>query len=85
MEPTNKPIIEVKYGNIKATAWLNHGEKGEFFSIDVSRLYKDQSDQWQRSSSFGLADLPIVEKVAADAFRAIHQHRTNAGEGVESA
>ena len=85
MEPTNKPIIEVKYGNIKATAWLNQGEKGEFFSIDVSRLYKDQSDQWQRSSSFGVNDLPLVEKVAADAFRAIHQHRANSVESAESA
>ena len=65
MESTNKPIIEVKYSNIKATAWLNEGEKGEFFSIDVSRLFRDQSGHWQQSSNFGLADLPIVEKVAA--------------------
>lgn len=85
MEPSNKPVIEIKYGSIKASAWLNHGEKGEFFTIDVSRLYKDQNDQWQRSSSFGLADLPIMEKVAADAFRAIHQHRASRGDAPESA
>lgn len=84
MESTNKPIIEVKYSNIKATAWLNEGEKGEFFSIDVSRLFRDQSGHWQQSSNFGLADLPIVEKVAADTFRAIHQHRASAAESAES-
>ena len=71
----NQPVFEIRYGSIKATAWLNQGEHGEYHTVEVSRIYKDSSGEWQRTSSFRLSDLPKVEKVTADAYRRIYELR----------
>lgn len=71
----NKPVSEIRYGAIKATIWENQHENGNFFSIDIYRIYKDAQGQWQKTTSFSLSDLPKVEKVAEDAYREIYRLR----------
>lgn len=43
----NKPAAEFRDGRLKATIWRNETDKGTFYSTDVSRSYKDSSDNWQ--------------------------------------
>jgi hypothetical protein len=62
---TNKPVHEVKLGRIRATIWSNPGEKGPMYSVQLTRLYKDEkADQWADSASFGRDDLLAVAKAA---------------------
>jgi len=60
---SNKPVHEVRLGRIKAAVWANTGDSGVWYSVVISRLYKE-GDAWKRSESFGRDDLPLVMKVA---------------------
>ena len=67
MNTNNKPVHEIRLGAIKAAIWANSTPKGTRYSVTLSRLYKD-GETWKRSDSFGRDDLPVVEKVADQAF-----------------
>ena len=45
----------------------------------LTRLYKD-GEQWKYSDSFGRDDLPLIEKVADEAFRWICAYAKSASE-----
>ena len=62
-KPTKKPVKEIRMGRIRAAIWENETTNGTRFNVTVSRLYKDDSDNWKDSNSFGRDDLPIVAKV----------------------
>ena len=59
----NPPVHEIRFGRIKACIWKNETQKGDRFSVTLSRLYKD-GDEWKESSSFDRDDLPLVMKVS---------------------
>ena len=61
---SKKPVHEVRLGRIKAAIWENDTENGSRHNVTISRLYKDESDNWRDSGSFGREDLPLVAKVA---------------------
>lgn len=61
----NKPV-EFKMGAIKALVWENETSSGIRYSVTFVRLFR-KDDQWQTTSNFGRADLPLVEKVASKA------------------
>ena len=49
----NRPIAELKDGNLRITIWNNKGMK----VIEVYRIYKDKNGKWQRISKFNKRDL----------------------------
>ena len=57
-----KPLHEVRLGRVTAAIWKNSNDSGDWYSVRVSRLYKE-GDDWKRSDSFGRDDLPLVAKV----------------------
>ena len=63
-EPRPKPVHECRLGRIKAAIWANDTENGTRHNVTFSRLYKDESNNWKRSESFGRDDLPLLAKVA---------------------
>ena len=63
MEETQKPVHEIRLGNIKGAIWKNTTDKGDRFNATFSRLYKKE-EQWQSSDSFGRDDLLLLGKVA---------------------
>ncbi|MEP4553139.1 MAG: hypothetical protein ABJR46_02080 [Tateyamaria sp.] len=63
MDTTNMaktPAYKFRLGLITATIWDNDG----FFSVDLSRSYKNSEGQWQSTTSYGHADLLNVAKSA---------------------
>ena len=60
---SKKPVHEVRLGRIKAAIWENDTENGSRHNVTISRLYKDEDDNWRDSGSFGREDLPLVAKV----------------------
>ena len=57
---TKTPAHKVRLGLITATIWENDG----FYSVDLTRSYKDGQGQWQSTSSYGHADLLNLSKLA---------------------
>ena len=59
---TNKPIHECRLGALHATIWAKDSAKGAFFTVTLSRLYKD-GETWKRSHSFAARELGSVGHV----------------------
>ncbi len=78
-EPPQKqrPVHEVRIGAIRAAVWENETENGTRYNVTFTRLYKDDQDRWQDSTSFGRDDLLVLAKVADLAHTWIHE--TQAG------
>lgn len=58
-----RPVHEIRLGRVKAAIWENETQNGVRHNVTVSRLYKDDDNQWRDTSSFGRDDLPLVIKV----------------------
>ncbi len=57
---SNSPIKKFRLGLITVAIWDNDG----FYSVDVSRSYKDKNGDWQSTTSFAHGDLLNVAKCA---------------------
>ena len=61
-----RPAFEVKVGAIQGSAWKNESEDGlYYYTVSITRLYKDRQNRWQRSSAFRQTDLSAVGDVVA--------------------
>ena len=61
-----KPVHEVRFGQIKAAIWKNETENGARYNATFSRIYRD-GDEWKSTESFGRDDLLLLAKVADEA------------------
>ena len=58
----NQPSAKFRIGAVTATVWEN-GEKGNtFFTVNLTRSYKD-GDEWKNSDSMNYGDLLNAAKV----------------------
>ena len=71
-----QPEKTFRIGHCSASVFVNTGKERErsFRSVVIQRSYKDDSDEWKTSSSFGLADLPAAIHVLRLAFDHVAQH-----------
>jgi hypothetical protein len=63
-EAKAKPVHEIRLGRVKAAIWANETDNGTRHNVTITRLYKDDDNQWQTSNSFGRDELALVAKVA---------------------
>lgn len=73
----NKPAHEIRSGAIRAVIWHNTSEKGEWYSVNITRSYK-AGDEWRETTQFNRDDLLVVSKLADLAFSWIQQQPTKA-------
>lgn len=72
-----KPITKLRDGRLTATIWKNEttkddtGEVSAFYSVDITRSFKDREDKWQETPSFTGADLLKVANLAQAAYNVI--------------
>ena len=53
------PVKKFSAGGIQVAVWENDGkEGGKFNSVSIQRSYKDKNDEWKRSGSLRVNDLP---------------------------
>ncbi len=76
-EPANKPIDVVKDGKMKATIWKNEGENGARYSVQLSRIWKDEAGEFHNSDSFSGTELLRVARLANIAYNRVVDLRTN--------
>jgi len=69
----NMPEKKFRCGGITATVWSNtiikDGENKKYHSVNIEKSYKDKSDQWQKTQSLSIKDLPKVALVTAEAYK----------------
>ena len=64
----DKPITIKAARCIRAKLWRNANRNGEWFSVSISRVYKDDAGEFQDSQSFSRDDLLHIAYVAQKAF-----------------
>lgn len=58
---TQKPVFTIRDGALKAAVWLNKRDSGHYYSVTVSRTFK-QGDKFKDSYSFsGTENLRAAE------------------------
>ena len=57
---SNLPAHKIKLGLVSATIWDNDGS----YSVDISRSYKNDQNEWKNTSSLFQSDLLNVAKCA---------------------
>ena len=70
-QPANKPLKELRSGNIRAVVWANESENGKWYSITISRSYKTSGGEWKETNQFNRDDLLVVSKLAEFAYQFI--------------
>jgi hypothetical protein len=62
----NKPVHHIRYGSVRATIWRNDSAKGGFYTVTLSRCYRDERNVWHDTGSFHFKDLPHLAKAITD-------------------
>jgi hypothetical protein len=56
------PAHKIRISNIAAVIWRNSGDKGNWYSVQLSRSYK-ADDGWRETDSLGFDDLLMAAKL----------------------
>ena len=64
MSEQNKPAARINLYPVSAVIWRNQTAKGASYSVTFERSYKDQSGNFQTSTSFSGAELLLLAKAA---------------------
>lgn len=76
----NQPAGKIRLGRISCTIWENeHETQGRWFSMALTRSYKDKNGNWQSATSFGRDDLLVVAEVCRLAFLGIQKQYNATG------
>lgn len=76
---SNKPADTIRDGAIKATIWKNTSDNGDFYSVDLSRGYK-QGDDWKETTSLTGTDVLRGARLLERAYDRISQLRVQSSQ-----
>jgi len=67
-----KPEQKFRVGSVSATIWNNEakvdGKIKEFKSVSFDKVYKDRDNEWQKTSTLNVNDLPKAMVVIGKAY-----------------
>jgi len=64
----SKPAHKIRIGVLQVTIWRNHSEKGNWYSVNPARSYKQGDETWKETDSLGFDDLLIMAELHRQAF-----------------
>jgi hypothetical protein len=68
------PPAEFRCGRLRATVWKNHSDtNGDWYSVTLTRSYKDGEGQWKTATSLGRDDLLLAGEVLRMAYHWINR------------
>ncbi len=67
----NRPFRKLSAGNVQVAIWQNEGKNNEFYTVTISRRFKDKNDEWQSSNSLRLNDIPKAIVALQEAYRSL--------------
>ncbi|UYV12393.1 MAG: hypothetical protein NCW75_13975 [Phycisphaera sp.] len=69
---TNKPAETIRDGSLKATIWKNPpktgDDKGPFYSVQITRTWRDEHGTYHDSDRFSRSELLRVARLANRAY-----------------
>lgn len=71
----NQPEDTLRDGLLKATIWKNEGDKGAFFSVNLTRSYQDEADNWHDTDSYSNSELLRIAHLATRAYDRVSELR----------
>jgi hypothetical protein len=65
-----KPVHKLDLNGLRATVWKNQGKNGDYYSVQLSRSFRDKKGKWKDTNSFGVRHLAAVRSLLdqAEAF-----------------
>lgn len=72
MSDKAKPAHKIQHRGIAVAIWKNDGKNGPFYSVTLSRRYK-QGEEWKESASYDEDDLLLLTELLAEAHAWIRQ------------
>jgi hypothetical protein len=60
---TTSPAHKIRIGALQATIWRNSSDKGPWYSVQLTRSYKADDDEWRETDSLGYDDLLPAAKL----------------------
>jgi hypothetical protein len=66
---TQKPVMTLNDGNIKAALWEQQGAKGAFYTASFSKSYLDENGNFQNSYNFAGTDLLKLSELSKQAYQ----------------
>ena len=65
-----KPVHKIDLNGLRATVWKNQGKNGDYYTVQLSRSFRDKKGNWKDTASFGVRHLPAVRSLLdqAEAF-----------------
>ncbi|MEX2206688.1 MAG: hypothetical protein WEF50_10720 [Myxococcota bacterium] len=55
-----KPAHKIDLNGLRASIWKNEGKNGAYFTVQLSRSFRDSKGKWKDTSSFGVRHIPAV-------------------------
>lgn len=74
----NQPADVIRDGDIKATLWRNEGDKGPYYTTEVTRTYTDKEGNLRDTGTFIGTDLLRVSEVSRKAYDRTNELRREA-------
>jgi len=70
LEVKEKPVREVRFGNVRVSIWANRNQQGELFhSFSLERSYRDENGDWKSHKiSLGLNEVAKVREALGKAY-----------------
>jgi hypothetical protein len=62
MTTNAKPAHKIRSGAIEVAIWAKAGEKGSFYSVTMSRSYK-QGEEWKQADGYTGDDALVLSKL----------------------
>ena len=69
--PDSKPIDTLRDGSLKATIWKRFGDNGNFYTVEISRTWRDDQGEFHDSHSYTGSQLLRAARLASLAYDAI--------------
>lgn len=65
----SKPAKKLCVGGVQVAVWQNTGKNNDFYTVTITRRFKDNSDEWQSSNSLKVNDIPKAILALQEAYR----------------
>jgi hypothetical protein len=71
----SQPAHKVRDGVLQATIWRNQGERGPYYSVNLSRSYRQGDETWKETDSLNADDLLAMAELLREAYAWIKAQR----------
>ena len=68
-----QPVRRIGEAGINAAIWENKSKNGTFYNVTISRSYKDQEGNYQKTDNFRKQDLPVLLEFTREAYNGVRQ------------